>query len=754
MLGLNRGTIALFDHQQEWEDNATQTIEKLKNIFKNVAIDIQHVGSTSIVGIKAKPIIDIAVAVRDFDDVMALSPELESKGFIFRGWEGKERQPVFQCGEYISGEKDMRLLTHYIHIVKSDSQQWHNYINFRDYMNTCSTAAHEYETLKLSLAEENRVDGDLHKYHMGKLDFITKMIQIANLWDDFGRRFTKIESIIKGWSEDKKYCVTKAEGTKYLLRTSPIERFEARKSLFSVMQQVAGLDIVMCKPIEFGTCSDGVYSLQGWINGDDAECVIPLLSETEQYVLGFQSGVILRKMHSIPAPSSQEDWANRFNRKTNNKIHKYRECGIRFDGDEKVIEYIENNRDLLNNRPQCFQHGDYHIGNLMIDNNNVAVIDFDRYDYGDPWEEFNRIVWSAAISPHFATGQLNGYFGGRPPIEFFKLLAFYIASNTLSSIYWAIPFGQREIDTMMRQSQDVLAWFNNMQNPIPAWYLQDFYIQYIDGVPYRLKAPFDFSFISKYGRVFKVFDDQDSGNICFGIQSGENKYFIKFAGAPTVRAGVSVDEAISNLKNVMSIYQDLTHPNLIKYINAEEIGGGFAVIYEWADGDCMGRMYPLSRKKFMQMPMDEKLQVFSDILAFHAHVVSCGYVAIDFYDGSIMYDFNRKKTIICDIDFYAKKPYINQRGRMWGSSRFMSPEEFKLGANIDEVTNVYLMGKTAFAMFSDSNYSEEVWPLNKKLYNVVQKAISNDRKERQQTINQFIIEWKTANMMQNTASNT
>lgn len=398
---------------------------------------------------------------------------------------------------------------------------------------------------------------------------------------------------------------------------------------------------------------------------------------------------------------------------------------------------------MLNNRPLCFQHGDYHIGNLMIENGNIGVIDFDRYDFGDPWEEFNRIVWSATISSHFATGQLNGYFGGRPPIEFFKLLAFYIASNTLSSIYWAIPFGQREIDTMMKQSQDVLQWFNDMQNPVHTWYLQDFYIQYIDGVPFKLKSTFDFSFIRKYGKVFKVFDDQDSGNICFGLQNGENKYFVKFAGAPTERAGVNANEAISNLKQTPPIYQDLAHPTLIRYINAEEIGGGFAVIYEWADGECMGRMYPLSRKRFMQMSLDVKLHVFNDVLAFHAYVASCGYIAIDFYDGSIMYDFNRDKTTICDIDFYAKKPYINQMGRLWGSSRFMSPEEFELGATIDEVTNVYLLGQTAFALFSDSNHSEEAWPLNKKLYNVLQKAINNDRIERQQSIKQLIDEWRS-----------
>jgi aminoglycoside phosphotransferase (APT) family kinase protein len=237
-----------------------------------------------------------------------------------------------------------------------------------------------------------------------------------------------------------------------------------------MLEKVTELDIPMCKPVEFGVCKDGVYTLHTWINGEDTKDVISLFPEDEQYNLGLKSGEILRKIHTIPAPDNQEDWYTRFNRKTNIKLQKYKECPLHFIGDDKVIGYIEGNRELLKNRPQSFQHGDYHIGNMMIENGKLVIIDFDRFDFGDPWEEFNRIVWCAQSSPHFATGQLNGYFGGEPPMEFFRLLAFYIASNTLSSIYWAIPFGQSEIDTMMKQSQDVLMWYNDMQDPVPTWY--------------------------------------------------------------------------------------------------------------------------------------------------------------------------------------------------------------------------------------------------------------------------------------------
>ena len=82
-----------------------------------------------------------------------------------------------------------------------------------------------------------------------------------------------------------------------------------------MLVKVASLNIPMCVSVEFGTCADGVYSLQSWINGEDLEAILPLLPETEQYVLGMKSGEILRKMHAIPAPETQEKWALRFNRK-------------------------------------------------------------------------------------------------------------------------------------------------------------------------------------------------------------------------------------------------------------------------------------------------------------------------------------------------------------------------------------------------------------------------------------------------------
>lgn len=82
MLGLKRGTVKLYDHEKEWEAEAQRTIERLKTILSDSARDIQHVGSTAVPSIKAKPIIDIAVAADSFEDILARKEQLEKKRFL------------------------------------------------------------------------------------------------------------------------------------------------------------------------------------------------------------------------------------------------------------------------------------------------------------------------------------------------------------------------------------------------------------------------------------------------------------------------------------------------------------------------------------------------------------------------------------------------------------------------------------------------------------------------------------------------
>lgn len=144
----------------------------------------------------------------------------------------------------------------------------------------------------------------------------------------------------------------------------------------------------------------------------------------------------------------------------------------------------------------------------------------------------------------------------------------------------------------------------------------------------------------------------------------------------------------------------------------------------------------------MALPLSDRLGVFRVVLDFLRYVHSRGYIAVDFYDGSIMYDFKSGRTTVCDADFFTKMPCVNTMGRMWGSARFMSPEEFRLGAEIDEVTNVYTAGAMAFALLAGYSRDRRDWPLEEGLFNVASRAVRDDRSERPGSVRELQRLWQ------------
>lgn len=277
--------------------------------------------------------------------------------------------------------------------------------------------------------------------------------------------------IHRGWSGDQKYCATAKDGVKYLLRISSIDRLERMRREYETMSEVAELGIPMCLPLEFGICEEGAYSIQSWIDGADAESLIMSMEPAEQYRYGLDAGQILAKIHTIPAPLDAPNWEARFNAKIDRKVAMYENCELKYQNGEAFLAYLAQNRHLLAGRPQSYQHGDYHIGNMMLDRNGVlTIIDFEKQDAGDPWEEFNRIVWSAQAAPSFASGMVDGYFDRKVPMGFWKLLALYICSNSLGSLPWAISYGEEEVQVMRKQAAQVLEWYDGMKCVVPAWY--------------------------------------------------------------------------------------------------------------------------------------------------------------------------------------------------------------------------------------------------------------------------------------------
>ena len=173
-IGMKRGTVYLEPHQSEWEIAAEETISTLKNILGSIAADIQHIGSTSIKTISAKPIIDIAVAVNNYELILSKRDVLEKADIVFR-FDERPEQLLFVMGDF---KKDTR--SHHIHVVLFGSDEWNNYINFRGYLNSNSEAAGEYEAVKIRLAEQ--YPDDRIAYTEGKQEVIYRLLEEARVW--------------------------------------------------------------------------------------------------------------------------------------------------------------------------------------------------------------------------------------------------------------------------------------------------------------------------------------------------------------------------------------------------------------------------------------------------------------------------------------------------------------------------------------------------------------------------------------------
>ena len=173
MIGLKRGTVAICAHDPEWEKIANDAIVGLGEIFGERAVDVQHIGSTAIPHIKAKPIIDIAVGVQSFDGLEAVKARLIEAGY-------SEANNRFSSDLlYIINDGENRR-THQVHVLIYGCEQWRNYVDFRDYMNLFPEKAKEYEALKEQLVEE--CENIQTRYTDGKREYMKKMLDEAKTY--------------------------------------------------------------------------------------------------------------------------------------------------------------------------------------------------------------------------------------------------------------------------------------------------------------------------------------------------------------------------------------------------------------------------------------------------------------------------------------------------------------------------------------------------------------------------------------------
>ncbi|MZQ81234.1 GrpB family protein [Paenibacillus sp. 5J-6] len=162
--------VVIEHYNENWPFEYIQEERKIKEIFHQKAIAIEHIGSTSVQGLGAKPVIDFMVGVNELTEVEEFIEPLAQIGFEHVYHKEFPNRRFFRKGPRKAG-------THHLHVYNYGSEEWKNQLLFRDYLRTHPDVLKQYNDLKQILAEQYR--NDRTAYTNAKNPFITDVIQIA-----------------------------------------------------------------------------------------------------------------------------------------------------------------------------------------------------------------------------------------------------------------------------------------------------------------------------------------------------------------------------------------------------------------------------------------------------------------------------------------------------------------------------------------------------------------------------------------------
>ncbi|MED7948599.1 serine/threonine protein kinase [Streptomyces sp. BE303] len=256
------------------------------------------------------------------------------------------------------------------------------------------------------------------------------------------------------------------------------------------------------------------------------------------------------------------------------------------------------------------------------------------------------------------------------------------------------------------------------------------------------------SHLRSVGTVFASFTAQDSGCVAYGVvEPGGARWFVKAA---------VTERAVASMERAAALHAAVRHEAIVPQLHRFTAAGLPAVVMPWRDGEVLyhpttdggrgtaARTDPASpTARFRSLPVPLVAEALDTVLDAHLAVARAGFVACDFYDGCLLYDFARHRLHLCDLDEYRPGPFTVDVDRLPGSKRFMAPEEFRRGAVIDARTTVFTLGR-ALRLLLDAGDEERDWRGGPARLAVLERATAADPTERWPGVEEFAAAWRAA----------
>jgi serine/threonine-protein kinase len=190
-------------------------------------------------------------------------------------------------------------------------------------------------------------------------------------------------------------------------------------------------------------------------------------------------------------------------------------------------------------------------------------------------------------------------------------------------------------------------------------------------------------------RAFAVFAEQDSGCLSYGVEYGGRRWFVKRG---------TTDIARGSLARAVAFHAAVRHDSIVAPDKVLGSPDDPVLVYPWCDGVVLSHSTirgsdRTGLARFQGLPRELVVAALNEILDAHVAVIAAGMVAVDFHDGCLLYDFDRHRMHLIDLDEYRPGPFTLEADRLPGSTRYMAPEEFVRGAAIDERTTVFALGR-------------------------------------------------------------
>ena len=235
--------------------------------------------------------------------------------------------------------------------------------------------------------------------------------------------------------------------------------------------------------------------------------------------------------------------------------------------------------------------------------------------------------------------------------------------------------------------------------------------------------------------AFATFDQQDSGCVSFGTEVAGRHWFVKSATTP--------DAAVS-LANAVEVHGRCRHRAIVSPVRVFE-QPDLTLVYPWRHGTVLNHATTTGSdrdalERFRRLPVDVIERAIGVVLEAHVEIVSCGLVAVDFYDGCLLYDFDNNEIWLIDLDEYRPGPFVLDADRLPGSTSYMAPEEFTRGAVIDERTTVFNLGRILHHLLT----SDDGWRGTTQQHSVVKIATNTNPMQRHATVAALLDEWRAA----------